>query len=356
MNYFNPALYKLHAYVPGEQPAPDAKICKLNTNENPYPPSPKIPASVEKIMADGLLRKYPDPVSSKLAATIAKQEGLQPSQVLLTNGSDEGLAILFRAVLQAGDTFVMPYPTYSLYTVLVESLMVPVNLAKVPLLDNLHFNIAKMKQASGKLLCFAYPNAPTGILHDKAELIDLVRSFPGIVLCDEAYIDFSPMGSSMVDQLTELPNLIISRTFSKSYSLAGLRLGYLLGSPENIGLLHKLKDSYNVGMLEQAIGLSAFLDQEYFQGNIKKVLQTRASLKQSLQQMGFAVLPSAANFVFTKPPVSLAPAELFQKLKEKEIFVRYFTDELSKNYVRISVGTEEENEYLIQTIRSIVGK
>lgn len=356
MKYFNPALYQIQAYVPGEQPAPDAKICKLNTNENPYPPSPKIPASVETILADGLLRKYPDPVSSKLAAAIAKQEGLQPEQVLLTNGSDEGLAILFRAVLQEGDTFVMPYPTYSLYTVLVESLMDSVEIHKIPLLQNLYFDISKMKQATGKLLCFAYPNAPTGILQDKAEIIDLARSFPGIVLCDEAYIDFSPVGSSMADQLTELPNLIISRTFSKSYSLAGLRLGYLLGSSENIALLHKLKDSYNVGMLEQAIGLSAYLDQKYFQDNIEKVLQTREILRKSLQELGFQVEPSAANFVFAKPPASLAPEELFQKLKEKEIFVRYFTDTLSKNYLRISVGTEEENEYLLQTIRGIVGK
>lgn len=358
-NYFQSELYNLAPYTPGEQPKSKSKIIKLNTNENPYPPSPKIKAVVKNIFEKGLLRKYSNPVSQSVKEEIANLHKLPVSQIMVTNGSDEGLAILFRATLGPRDIAIMPYPTYSLYPVLTSLQLNGASVKTVELKNDFHFDFLRLQKSFNdrtKLLTFAHPNAPTGLLEDKSEIIKLIKSFPGIVLCDEAYIDFAPKNSSLIDEIKNLDNLVVSRTLSKSYGLAGLRVGYLISSSENIEQLMKIKDSYNLGMLEQEIATAALRDQKYFSGSIKKIVSSRNKLMKSLKTLGFQVLESQTNFLFAKPPKNNLAEDLFLKLKAENIYIRYFKDEFCKDFIRITVGTESENKILLSKIKKIINQ
>ncbi|NUM41452.1 MAG: histidinol-phosphate transaminase [Leptospiraceae bacterium] len=352
--YFRKELYKLKAYTPGIQPNPEDKIIKLNTNENPYPPSPTIRKEIDRIIKNQLLKRYPNPNSKDLRKEIARHYKLQESQILVTNGSDEGLALLFKGVLGKNSTVVMPYPTYSLYPVLADIQMNSVNIKKIPLLQNLHFDFLNLQKSKGELLTFAHPNAPTGILEEKEKLINLIKNFSGVVLSDEAYIDFSPFGSSLISEINNHENLIVSRTYSKSYSLTGIRVGYLAGNENSIRLLEKLKDSYNVGMLEQYIALAAQIDQKYFLQNRKKVIIEREKVRAKLIELGFEIPKSDTNFLFAKPPKGLSAKEIFDSLTKSGILIRYFSDGISKDYIRITIGTERENKIVTNTISSLI--
>lgn len=352
--YFQTDLYKIKPYTPGEQPGFDKHIIKLNTNENPYPPSPKTKEAGSRILKKGLLRKYPNPISKSLVEEIASQHKISTDMVLVTNGSDEALSLLFKASLGPKSKLVIPYPTYSLYPVLSEIQMNGVQVEKIPLRPNLHIDFPALKKCKGNLLAFANPNAPTGIRETQKEISDLVTHFPGIVLCDEAYIDFAPQGSSMIPEIANFENLFVSRTFSKSYGLAGLRVGYLIGNKELISLLYSIKDSYNVGMLEQEIALAALKDQKYFQKTINIIIKSRERLAKELLQLSFQVTYSDSNFLFVRPPASISAENLYEKLKSEGIFIRYFSDDFCKNYVRISIGTEKENKALLRAIRKYI--
>jgi histidinol-phosphate aminotransferase len=205
-------------------------------------------------------------------------------------------------------------------------------------------------QQKGDLLAFATPNAPTGIIESKDKLIQLISNFSNAVLCDEAYIDFAPKNSSLIPEIKNFKNLFISRTFSKSYSLAGLRVGYIISNEENIAELLKIKDSYNLGMLEQKIALEAFKDQKYLSKTVSKITNSRKKLTGKLSKKGFQVLESNTNFLFAKPPSPYKADELFEYLKSKKIFIRYFKDTLTKDYIRISIGLEKENKKLLKEI------
>jgi histidinol-phosphate aminotransferase len=351
MKYFQERLYEITGYVPGEQPKKTEKVIKLNTNENPYPPSPKILKSIQKIFEKGLLRKYPVPDSFPLRVAISELHSVEPENILVTNGSDEGLSILFRACLKPNSKIVIPYPTYSLYPVLVDLEMNGSEIIKIPLKENLHFDFETLKNSKGDLLAFANPNAPTGILESKEDLLNLIGKFPGIVLCDEAYVDFAKKSSGMVKSISKYSNLVVSRTFSKSYSLAGLRVGYLVSSKENISELHKIKDSYNLGLLEQQIAITALSDRKYHNKTISKIIDSREKMSKSLKKLGFNVVPSETNFLFIKPPKKTSPEELFQFLKSEKIFIRFFNDSFCKDYLRITIGTPLENENLIKKIK-----
>ncbi len=341
-------------YVPGEQPGLGESVIKLNTNENPYPPSPKIEESIREILSKGVLRKYPNYHSAELQNSIAKRYGLKPDQILVTNGSDEALRLLFYALLSPKDTVVAPDPTYSFYPVLSEEVMLGVTYKKIPLLSDLHFDFESLKKEKGKLLCFAHPNAPTGILEDKNKLLDLIRNFEGVVLSDEAYIDFAKPNQSLITEIQNHPNLIVSRTFSKSYSLAGLRVGFIAGESKLIDLIRKLKDSYNVGILDQRIALTAWEDEDYFQKCLGLVVSERKRLTEELGKLGFSIPESSANFIFCKPKQGISPEAIYKTLKDKNILVRYFSTGISKDYVRISIGTEEENNSLLKELKSIL--
>lgn len=355
-NYLRSELNGIIPYSPGEQPNLGQKVIKLNTNENPYPPSPKIHEAIEKILKEGLLRKYPNYNGKFLRESIARKFNLHPDQILVTNGSDEALRLLFQAVLGPGSTVLVPDPTYSLYPVLCESLMCGIKFNRTALQPNLKFDFKTLKEQKAHLFAFAHPNAPTGILEEKNDLINFIESFPGIVLSDEAYIDFAPSQASLIDQIQSFPNLVVSRTFSKSYSLAGLRVGYLVGEKETIQQISKLKDSYNVGLLEQAIALAAFEDEDYFQKNINLVISERERVTKALREFGFTIPSSHTNFIFCKPPAGPGPEQIYQTLKEKDILVRYFSTGIAKDYVRISIGTQTENEILISEIKKLIKK
>ena len=346
--FFLEELYSLKGYIPGDQPS--GKIIKLNTNENPYPPSPKILKSISKILKTGFLRKYPNPVSEELRVEIAKLHKIKKENILVVNGSDEGLAILFRACLKKDAKLITPDPTYSLYSVLASLCFTNTKLVKIPLLGDFHFDFDSLIEQSGELLAFANPNAPTGILESKEKVLNLISSFKNAVLCDEAYIDFAPKNSSLIPEIRNFKNLFISRTFSKSYSLAGLRVGYLVSNEENIFELLKIKDSYNLGMLEQKIALEAFKDQKYLRKTVSKITNSRKKLFYKLTKKGFQVLESNTNFLFAKPPNPFRANELFKYLKSKNIFIRYFDDSLTKDYIRISIGLEKENKKLLKEI------
>ncbi|TGK91832.1 histidinol-phosphate transaminase [Leptospira brenneri] len=341
-------------YTPGEQPGLSTSTIKLNTNENPYPPSPKIKEAVEKVLESGVLRKYPNYHGRKLQELIAKDYDLDPNQILVTNGSDEALRLLFQALVGPEDVVVAPDPTYSFYPVLTEQMMVGATYKAVPLKDDLHFDFDSLTKEKGKLLCFAHPNAPTGVEEEKSKLLNLIKNFEGIVLSDEAYIDFTEPNSSLVSEIKNHPNLVVSRTFSKSYALAGLRVGYLIGSLEVISWIRKLKDSYNVGILDQVIAEVSYADKEYFLEKRSLVISERTKLKKELESLGFEIPNSSTNFLFCKPKLGVSPESLYLQLKEKNILIRYFSTGISKDYIRITIGTPEENQTLIKTIRGLI--
>ncbi|GBF42097.1 bifunctional histidinol-phosphate/aromatic aminotransferase/cobyric acid decarboxylase [Leptospira ellinghausenii] len=359
-NLFDPKLFvrkelqQFSPYTPGEQPGLTTSTIKLNTNENPYPPSPKIQKALEEVIEKGLLRKYPNYHARKLQELIANDYDLDPNQILVTNGSDEALRLLFQTFIGPGDTVVAPDPTYSYYPVLTEQMMVGANYKAIPVLENLHFDFETLKKSDGKLLCFAHPNAPTGIEEPKEKLLDLIRSFRGFVLSDEAYIDFTDASASLMPEIKHHPNLLVSRTFSKSYALAGLRVGYIVGSVETISWIRKLKDSYNVGIIDQVIAETSYQDKEYFLTKRNLVISERSRLKTNLESLGFTIPDSSTNFLFCKPKPGISPEHLYLSLKEKNILIRYFSYGICKEFIRITIGTKEENDILFQSLKALV--
>ncbi|MDF3818785.1 histidinol-phosphate transaminase [Leptospira sp. 96542] len=340
-------------YVPGEQPPLTQNTIKLNTNENPYPPSPKIETALLDVVKNGVLRKYPNYHAEGLQTAIADEYHLDPKQILVTNGSDEAIRLLFQALISQGDVVVAPEPTYSYYPVLCEQVMMGANYIAVPVKENLELDIDALLKEQGKLLCFANPNAPTGILESKENLIKLISNFQGIVLSDEAYIDFAGENKSLIPEIKNHPNLVVTRTFSKSYALAGLRVGYLVGNIELINWIRKLKDSYNVGILDQVVALTSFLDKDYFIEKRNLVIEERESLKKELEKIGYFVPNSRANFLFCKPKVGQSPETIYKTLKEQNIHIRYFGTGISKNFIRITIGTKEENKVLLEALKKI---
>ena len=338
---------KMEGYTPGEQPR-GRTLIKLNTNENPYPPSPAVTEALQHMDANRL-RLYPDPVCTQLREEISELYGLSKDWAICGNGSDDLLTIAVRTFVDQNAAIAYPDPSYSLYPVLADiqgARHVVINLTAT---FGLPANVtAAARDAS--LLFLARPNAPTGNCFPVDQIRMLADEFDGILYIDEAYADFAD--DNCIDLVREFPNVIVSRTLSKSYSLAGIRLGYAFAHPDLIAEMGKVKDSYNVNMLTQALGLAAIRDREYFAANVKKVRQTRERVTKALDEMGFATLPSQANFLFTKPPV--AAAEYVQSLRDAGILVRYFPGKRTGDYVRITIGTDDEMDALIAATKKIV--
>lgn len=335
----------MKGYVPGEQPN-DPQIIKLNTNENPYPPTPKI----KELLADfdiAELRKYPNPVSLKLRQALAELHGCSVDEIFVGNGSDEVLALCIRTFVERNGSVGYFDPSYSLYPVLTEI----EDLEKRPVALNDDFSWQMPADFESSLFLLTNPNAPTSLSFDKEKVRNFIANFNGVVLVDEAYADFAE--HNCMDLALEFENCIVSRTFSKSFSLAGIRLGYCVGSPELIGAMHKIKDSYNVDMLTQAIGLTAIEDYNYMLANAAKIKATRAKTVTALTDLGFEVLPSQTNFLWVKPAEKPA-AEIFSGLKSRKIFVRYFTDPKIKDYLRITIGTNAEMDALLTALKELI--
>lgn len=333
----------LTAYTPGEQPK-DPSIIKLNTNENPYPPSPKV-AEALRTFDYARLRLYPDPVFMTLRTQLAAIHGCSVNQVFIGNGSDEILALCTRAFVENDGTVGYFVPSYSLYPVLAD--IRNVQHAPVDLTADFKWQMPTDYRAS--LFFMTNPNAPTSMVHDKSVVTAFCKQFSGVVLIDEAYGDFADITCMDLACAAGNTNTLVMRTFSKSFSLAGLRFGYVIGPESLITALYKIKDSYNMDMLAQMVAHAALSDLDYMRANVAKIRATRQRLTQALTQRGWLVCPSQTNFLFARPPQKNA-AEVFAYLKGKKIYVRYFPGPRTGDYLRITIGTDLQADTLISTL------
>lgn len=356
-----PLVHGLHAYVPGEQPKIKGLI-KLNTNENPYPPSPKVLAAIREAV-DGRLRLYPNPTSQPLRERLARLHHCSPENIIVGNGSDELLALATRTFVEpaSGTTrtsrSTVQYftPSYSLYPVLAAIHGASANAVRLEKDFSLPV-VAKLRRSSGwdihaALTFVTTPNAPSGRGFATAELESLCRLHRGAIVLDEAYVDFAE--ENALDLALKYPHVMVARTFSKAYSLCFQRVGYFVGPPELIAALDKLRDSYNVNGLGQVGALATLDDLPYYRGNFRRIKATRARLTRELNTLGFEVLPSQTNFILARPPRFSAETWL-DKLRAQKILVRWFAYAEVKDYIRITIGTAAEAEELLRTARNIL--
>ena len=369
-----PLVRELHAYVPGEQPKIKGLI-KLNTNENPYPPSSRVLRAIKNAV-DGRLRLYPNPMAERLREKLARLHRCKPENIIVGNGSDELLALAVRALVEPkrkaesgkrknARTIVQYFtPSYSLYPVLADIHGAAKN--AVPLKPDFSLpSIAELKKGSGKppeggtpnrwdfnaaLTFVTTPNAPSGRGYKSSELEKLCRAQKGVVILDEAYVDFA--NENALKLALKFPHVLVARTFSKAYSLCFQRVGYFVGHPELIAALDKIRDSYNVNGLGQIAAEATLDDLKYYRANFKKIVTTREWLSRELTKLDFRVLPSQTNFILAKPP--LFPAkDWLQKLREQKILVRWFNAPEVKDYLRITIGTPAEAVAMVKAGRKI---
>lgn len=352
-HFFSPIVASLVPYVPGEQPKIQ-NLVKLNTNENPYPPSPRVIAAVTQAAQQGL-QLYPDPESSALRHAIATHHGLAPRQVFLGNGSDEVLAHAFFAFFQQGCPLLMPDISYSFYKVYCSLYGIAAKL--VPLTQGLRLDVADYAGPTEAIagVVIANPNAPTGIGLPLAEVERLLQIHPQrVVLVDEAYVDFG--GQSAIPLIARYPNLLVVHTLSKSRSLAGLRIGYACAQAHLIEALDRVKNSFNsypLDRLAAAGGVAAFEDVAYFRQACAAVVSSREGLSLALEDLGFKVLPSQANFVFVHHPAHDA-AWLAAELRVRGVLVRHFNQPRIAQYLRISIGTPQQCDRLIAALVDVL--
>lgn len=341
---------KVVPYTPGEQPN-QTDMIKLNTNENPYPPAPGVTEVLRNTDTDAL-RLYPDPAAKDLVHAIAGEYGLQDDQVFVGVGSDDVLAMSFLTFFNSEKPILFPDITYSFYDVWAELFRIPY---ERPALDE-HFHIKKedyFRENGG--IIFPNPNAPTGVSLPLSDIEDIVEHNQDvIVIVDEAYVDFG--GQTALPLLKEFDNLLVVRTFSKSRSMAGLRIGYALGNEKLIGYLNDVKYSYNsytMDLTSIELGTCSIKADDYFKEMVKKVVDTRTWFVKEIEALGFTVLPSSANFVFATHK-TIPAKEIFEKAREHKIFVRYFDKPRIDNYLRISIGTDKEMQLFVAFLKTLL--
>jgi len=347
--YARPAINKLSAYTPGEQPRPGQKIIKLNTNENPYPPAPGVLKAIRKFPAD-YMRKYPQPEADSFRKIAAEIFGVKPEMIIAGNGSDELLSIAIRTYVDPGQVIAYPTPTYSLYPVLAK--MQEAKIVEVPFDDS--FSLPKgLEKTKARLTFIANPNAPSGTYIDPDQIAKFAKKTTGVVVVDEAYVDFAD--DNCLRLVKKLPNVIVFRTLSKSYSLAGWRFGFGFASEALIGDMMKVKDSYNCDALSIAVACEAIKDQSYLAKNVKKIRQQRDWLSDQLKKLGFSVRDSQANFIWATID-TVSAKQIYLDLKQAGILIRYFDKPDLKNGLRITIGRPDENRELIRTLKNILNK
>ncbi len=333
-NLIRKSVQAMSGYVPGEQPKGEG-IIKLNTNENPYLPSPDV-QDILSMVDIAVLSRYPDPVCLELRRVIAELHGCDVENVFVGNGSDEVLALSIRAFVERDGSVGYFDPSYSLYPILAD--IEDAEKRPVPLDAAFGWNMPDDYSAS--LFFLTHPNAPTSLTYGKELIRGFVKAFDGVVLIDEAYADFAD--DNCMDLALDHGNVLVARTLSKSYSLAGIRLGYCVGQADLIGAMYKIKDSYNVNYLTQEIARVAILDQNTMKANVQAIVETRKMVAEKLEELGFEVCASQSNFVWIKP-LAMPAETLFKALRAKNIIVRYFgNDERTKDYLRVTIGTAPE--------------
>lgn len=338
---------KVVPYVPGEQPQ-ESNLIKLNTNENPYPPAPGVIRALRQFDTDRL-RLYPEPTCKVLVDAIAEYYGLKGSQVFVGVGSDDVLAMIFMTFFNSQKPICFPDITYSFYDVWADMLRIPYEVK--PLDENFLIEKEDYYGENGGVI-FPNPNAPTGILMELSEIEAIVEhNRDVIVVVDEAYIDFG--GESALPLIEKYDNLLVVQTFSKSRSLAGMRIGFAMGNEKLIQYINDVKyafNSYTMNQTALALGVEAIKDKEYFEETRRKVIDTREWTKEELKKLGFSFGDSMSNFIFAAHE-TVSAKEIFEALKKEHIFVRYFSKERISNYLRISIGTREEMETLIRFLK-----
>jgi len=349
MSYFRLDIERMEAYVPGFQPKEPGFI-KLNTNENPYPPSPRVIEALEALFPEGL-RKYPDPMADAFRRQAAEVLGTRPERILCGNGSDDLLNIAMRGFCGEGDTVTFPWPTYSLYAPL--ALIQGARAVKVPYPED--YSLPPDLAGTGARLTYlANPNAPSGTLVPRDQVARLAESLDGVLLVDEAYADFAE--ADCLALVEEFDNVVVTRTLSKSYSLAGLRFGFAVAQEPLIEGMAKVKDSYNVSGPALAGATAAIADQDWLKQSVRKIKATRERLRIGLSEMGFACWPSQANFVFARVPQGQDAGRMFEALFGRKILVRYFDAPRLDDCLRISVGTDEQMDVLLDAIADILAR
>lgn len=351
MNKWEENIRKAVPYVPGEQPQ-DKNVIKLNTNENPYPPSPKVYEAHRTTDVDRYAL-YPDPAASELVTALEKYYGLEPGQVFVGVGSDDVLALSFLTFFNSGKPILFPDVTYSFYPVWADVYRIPYECP--PLDENFRIRTEDYQKKNGGVV-IANPNAPTSIGMKQSEIEKIIRANPDvIVIIDEAYVDFG--GETVLPLLDKYENLLVVRTYSKSRSMAGMRIGFAMGNKRLIQAMTDVKESinsYTMTMESIRVGTASLADEEYFQANLKKVIDTRERVRGELIKRGFSVMDSQTNFLFASHK-DVSGQYLFDELRKRKIFVRHFNGERIQNYLRITVGTDRQMNQLVETLDEILG-
>lgn len=349
MSFLRRAIDEMTGYVPGEQPPAGARVIKLNTNENPYPPSPRVADAISRELEDGAraLRRYPDPAATEFRRAAAEATGFPLEGILAGNGSDELLALILRAAVEPGEAVAYPTPTYALYETL--ALGQGARIVTCPMGDDFALPDA-LFGCDARVVLVASPNSPSGVIRPVSRLDRLAQSMPdSLLVIDEAYVDFASGGALELAQRRS--NVVVTRTLSKSHSLAGMRLGLLFGPPELVHGLAKIRDSYNLDRLAIAAGAAALRDPEWMHAHVERIRATRDKLVGELRELGFDVVPSEANFVFARLPTAERARATYRNLEDRGILVRYFDRPPLDRGIRITVGTDDEIDALLAALR-----
>ena len=349
--FWSPIVHSLTPYVAGEQPA-TGDLIKLNTNENPYGPSPRALAAISQAVGD-TLRLYPDPTALRLRTAIAESFGIDRNEVFVGNGSDEVLAHTFQALLNHEEPLLFPDVTYSFYPTYCR--LYGIKFREVPLDAEMQVRVDDYRQTCGAII-LPNPNAPTGIGQPLADIETLLEKHPDqVVVIDEAYVDFG--GMSAIPLVRKYPNLLVTRTLSKSHGLAGLRVGFAVGQRPLIDALERVKDSFNsypIDRLALAGAIAAWEDRDWFEKHRALIIANRERLTVALKELGFQVLPSSANFLFGQYP-GKSGADLAAQLRSRGILIRRFSGERISDFLRITIGTDAECDQLVAALREILG-
>jgi histidinol-phosphate aminotransferase len=347
MDYVRPSIAGMKCYVPGLQPDPCEKYVKLNSNENPFPPSPRVKEVLSRLNYEDL-RIYPDPASLELREKLGSLYGFSADQVICGNGSDDILNIIVRTFVQPGEAIGLYEPTFPLYRVV--GVIHGGRVISLPVAEP--FDRPPDPPADVRVFFLANPNSPVGFAYPIPLVAQLARKVKGIFVIDEAYVEFAR--ENALNLVRDLENVIVVRTVSKSYSLAGARLGYALGKKELIEEMSKVKDPFNVTRLTQAVVVAALQDQEYFRKNISRIVEVREWFTKEAMDLGYRIIPSQANFVFPQPPQKGRGVKFYQTLFDRKILTRHYDEEGLRDGVRMTIGTREEMACALQALKEIL--
>lgn len=345
--FVRPAIRAMEGYTPGEQPGAGERVVKLNTNENPFPPSPKVMQAIREVEAESL-RRYPNPTAEAFREAAAQVLGVTPDMIIAGNGSDDILSVAVLTFTGPGDTLAYPDPTYSLYPVLAD--LDEVKTVTVPWDEDWSLPIDALLATKARAIFLANPNAPSGTVVSPQKIDELAQKFSGLVLIDEAYVDFAE--DNCLPLVRKHENVVVTRTLSKAYSLAGLRFGFAVAQPSVIREMNKARDSYPCDAISVAAATAAISDQEYAKKTWEHVRSERQRISSELTQMGWTVLPSQANFILASTP-SGRGREAYLGLKQQGILVRYFDKPGLSDKIRVTVGTSQENNALLGGIKTL---